>query len=576
MDASLKAKEDAIVMAQDNDIPVYTICLAANESADPDEMQEIAERCSGQFVKVEDASALTQGFETFYKMIFGSSGAVIQKATFPADGVLDFDFMIPSYGAEEMNIILDARELKETIITTPNGPLTADQVASYTMSGGYYNVVKLVNPLPGNWNIQLKGIPEKSATVNVLFNIDSSAALMSKDHKTDYKVGETATFCATLIRNGQTVQDATVTSEYCATLTLKNNASGEIKEYDMLPDADGEFTYSLQNTDYTSYTASARLFCGSLEFTTDPVTINFGNTSPVASQTDLDVDRLVWPIFGRKYSADISDYFSDAQDTDLTYSIVSSQLVKDSYTLDDKTGELKVNLGDSRSGTLVIQAMDRQGATAQMNVNFHITDLTYWVSGTLVIILLAVIVVIICVVVAMKNLPWRGEITVRNLQTGADRTMGDFRGKIQLKKFMIGTCGIEGKFKALGRNQLAFVSKNPVFTSKPGGDKKSTKQVTLPNGTFNIFVDESKSRGIAVTVASRGVRGGGGFGGLDSSSKRRPPVARTGGFDGMSGASGNKSKGGFGKAPSSGGFGKSGSKTPPKSPGSGPKGNPFG
>lgn len=584
MDASLKAKEDAIVMAQNNDIPVYTICLAANDSADPNEMQEIAERSSGQFVKVEDASALTQGFETFYKMIFGSSGAVIQKATFPADGVLNFDFDIPSYGAEEMNIILDARELKETIITTPNGPLSADQVASYTMSGGYYDVVKLVHPMPGNWSIQLKGIPEKSATVNVLFNIDSSAALTSKDNKTDYKVGETATFCANLIRNGQVVQDSSVTSEYTAILTLKDNASGETKEYDMLPDSNGDFSYSLQTSDYTSYTASARLFCGNLEFSTDPVTINFGNTSPVASQTDLDVDRLVWPIFGRKYSTDVAGYFSDAQDKDLTYSVVSSQLVKDSYTLDSKTGELKVNLGDSRSGTLVIQAMDQQGATAQMNVNFHITDLTYWVSGTLVIILLAIIVVIISIVVAMKNLPWRGEISVRNLQTGADRTMGDFRGKIQLKKFMIGACGIEGKFKALGRNQLAFVSKKPVFTSKPGGDKNATKQVTLPNGTFNIFADESKSRGFAVTVASRGVRGGGGFGSMDGSSKRHPSMPRTGGFDGMSGTSGSKSKGGFGgsfkggsgKAPKNGGFGNSGKKAPAKSPTSGSKSNPFG
>lgn len=570
MEASLKAKEDAIVMAQNNDIPVYTICLAANDSADPNEMQEIAERCSGQFVKVEDSSALTQGFETFYKMIFGSSGAVIQEATFPDDGVLNFEFNIPSYGAEEMNIILDARELKETMITTPNGPLSADQVETYTMSGGFYDVVKLVHPVPGNWSIQLKGLPEKSATVNVLFNIDSSAALTSRENKTDYKVGETATFCANLIRNGKVVEDASVTSEYTAILTLTDNASGETKEYGMMPDSNGDFVYSLQTQDYTSYTASARLFCGNLEFSTETVSVNFGNTSPVASQTDLEVKKLVWPIFGRKYAADISGYFSDAQDTDLTYSIVSSQLVKDTYTLDSQTGELNVNVGASRSGTLVVQAMDRQGATAQMNVNFHITDLTYWVSGTLLIIVLVAIVLIASVVIAMMNLPWRGEITVRNLQTGVERTMGDFRGKILLKKFMIGACGVDGKFKALARNQLAFETKKPVFTSKPGGDKNATKQVTLPNGTFNIYADEAKNRGFAVTVNSRGVRGGG-FGSMDSS-RRTPKSTRPGGFDGMGG--GNGFNGAPGKTPKSGGFGRPSKKTPPKGPGS--MNNPFG
>lgn len=577
MDASLKAKEDAIVMAQNNNIPVYTICLAANTSADPNEMQEIAERTSGQFVKVDDASALTAGFETFYKMIFGSSGTMTQKVTFPDEGVWSCDFAIPTYGAEEMNIILDARELQETIITTPDGPMTPEQVAACTMSGGFYNVVKLVQPAAGQWKIQLKGIPGKSATLNVLFNIDSTVTLTSKDNKTDYKVGETATFCANLIRDGQVVQDSCVTTEYNTMLTLTNNATGETKEYAMLPDANGDFVYALQNSDYTSYTASAQMSCGELKFVSDPVTINFGNTSPVASQTDLDVEKLVWPIFGRKYSADMSDYFSDAQDKDLTYSIVSSQLVKDSYSLDSTTGELKVNLGKSRSGTLVVQAMDKQGATAQMNVNFHITDLTYWVSGTLVIILLAIIVLIISVVVAVKTKPWRGDINVRNLQTGADRTMGDFRGKIKLNKFMIGECGIEGAFKALGRNQLAFVSKKDVFTSKAGGDKKATKQVTLPNGTFSIFTDETKTRGFTVTVNSRGVRGGGGgFGSLDGSTRRHPSMPRTGGFDGMSNPSGGMSRGGFGKAPKSGGFGKSGKKAPAKSPNSGSKGNPFG
>lgn len=546
LNASLKAKEDAIVMAQDNDIPVYTICLAANESADPNEMREIAERCSGEFVKVDDASALTQGFEAFYKMIFGSSGAVVLDATFPADGVINFNVDIPAYGAEEVNVILDSRELRGTTITTPDGVLTADQIADCTMTGGYYNVVKLVNPVPGKWHIQLVGVPQKSATVNVLFNIDSSSTLTTKENKSDYNVGETATFIANLIRDGEIVQDVSVTDDYTATLFLTDNATGKTQELPMLADANGDFIYAFQGTDYTSYTAYTRLVCGELVFDTEQMTVNFGNTSPVASQTDLEVKKVVWPFFGRKYSTNISAYFSDAQDTALTYSVLSSQLVQDTYTLDAQSGQLDVNVAASRSGTLVIQAMDRQGATAQMNVNFRITDLTYWISGTMLIILIVVAVIVISAVTAVMNLPWRGELTVRNLQTGVERTMGDFRGSVPLQKFMIGACGIEGKFKSLAGNQLVFVPKKPVLTSKAGGDKDPVKQVTLPNGTFSIFADESKSRGFAVTVSSRVNRGGGGgFGGMGGRSKRPATAPRAGGFDGMSsGANRNAPQGG--------------------------------
>lgn len=572
--ASLKAKEDAIVMAQNNDIPVYTICLAANESADPNEMREIAERCSGQFVEVKDASALTQGFETFYKMIFGSSGAVIQKATFPADGVLNFDFDIPSYGAEEVNIILDSRELQSTTITTPDGVLVDAEVQQCTMSGGYYDVVKLVNPKSGSWHIQLKGVPEKNATVNVLFNIDSSATLVTKEGRTDYSVGETATFCANLIQNGSAVLDPAVTAEYVAKLTLTDNATGDSQEVDMLPDGNGNFIYELKSTEYTTYTGTAVLTCGNLQFTTDQQTANFGNTAPVALQTDLEVKKVVWPFFGRKYATNISGYFQDAQDPTLAYSVVSSQLVKDTFTLDDQTGQLDVNVGKSRSGTLVIQAMDKQGATAQMNVNFHITDLTYWVSGTFLIILIVAAVLIISAVVAVKTLLWRGEITVRNLQTNVDRTMGDFRGKMPLKKFGIGTCGIEGDFKVLPRNQLVFVSKKPVFTSKAGGDKQSTKQVVLPNGPLTIYADESKSRGFAVNLSGRGPRAGG-FGGMDGGPRRKTPVQPRGGFDNIGPAKPVAPKGGGfgGGKPAKKGAPRSG---PAAGPGGNAKSNPFG
>ena len=290
----------------------------------------------------------------------------------------------------------------------------------------------------------------------------------------------------------------------------------------MVPDVQGNFIYSFQTSEYTSYTASARMYCGDLEFSTGNVTLNFGNTSPVANPADLDVKKVIWPFFGRSYSTNVSSFFSDTQDSTLSYSVVSSQLVQDSFTFDGQTGQLDVNLGASRSGTLVIQATDSQGATAQMNLNFRITDLTYWISGTLLIILLVIAVIAASAVAAVMNIPWHGELTVRNLSTGIDKVHADFRGTLPLKKLNLGKCTVDGKFKSVGRNNLMFVSKKEVYTSKTTSTK-AAKKVTLTSGTTSIYHDEAKTSGITITVVPRTnkVGGFGGMGGMGGHKPRR-------------------------------------------------------
>lgn len=195
---SLENKETAITTAQAAGIPVYSICLNATPVADPAELQEISTRTSGDFVSVSSPEDLTGAFESFYNLIFATSSSERVTSTFPADGTLRFDIDVPTYGAEEVNIILDTDGVGQVQLNAPSGPLTAAEVEDFTMSGGDYDVIKLVDPEVGRWNLTLSGVPQDNVTINVIYNIDSTAVLSTADGNTDYGAGDTVTLQAQL------------------------------------------------------------------------------------------------------------------------------------------------------------------------------------------------------------------------------------------------------------------------------------------------------------------------------------------------------------------------------------------
>lgn len=515
LEASLEAKENAIVMAQKSQIPVYTICLNADGGADPNELREISDRTSGSAVAVEDPRDLTDAFEAFYPLIFVGTGSKTQEGIYPDNGELEFKLTVPAYGAEEVNIILNTTELENRVINSPSGPLSEDEIAEYTMSGGSYDVIKLVDPPAGEWVVTLNGAPGKKVTVNVLYNIDSEVSLNTADGGADYNVGDEVTLEAVLVQNGSAVLDTAVTDDYTATLVLTDLTSGAApEEFTMVPDGTGKFTYTMKGEDYTSYTASVVLSCNDLVLESASVPINFGNTAPVASAADptKDLQEVTVTMFsGKTTTLDLTQYFTDAQDTELDYSIVSSQLVQDTAVVNDN--ELVVDTGSSRSGDVVLQAADSQGATAQKTIRFEVTDLRWVLTGSTVAIILGVIAAISVAAWAAAQKPWRGSLTVHNMMNGASKMRGDFRGTLSLKKMRLGNCGLDGKFVSVGHNRMEFVCKKPVFPLRNGVVGSAVKRVTISSGTTTIYANEKQQGGIIVEAAPQTNAGFGGFGG---------------------------------------------------------------
>ena len=499
---SLENKETAITTAQAAGIPVYSICLNATPVADPAELQEISTRTSGDFVSVSSPEDLTGAFESFYNLIFATSSSERVTSTFPADGTLRFDIDVPTYGAEEVNIILDTDGVGQVQLNAPSGPLTAAEVEDFTMSGGDYDVIKLVEPEVGRWNLTLSGVPQDNVTINVIYNIDSTAVLSTADGNTDYGAGDTVTLQAQLYQGGAPISDSSVTSEYTVSLVLTNMADGSVETVDMVPGSNGQFTYDFLEEDFNSYEVKADFHYSNLTIPSNVVHLNFGNTAPVVpdDQKLIEESVIVTPVTGRERTFDLSNYFSDTQGDSLTYSISSSQLVDDTASLDGSV--LTVNTAKSRSGDLVLRAADPQGAYSEMTIRFKVTNLTPAIFGLIVAAIVAALIVAGLSIYRATHRLFRGTLSVSNVNasmSGATpRSHASFRGKVKLSYFVVGSCGMDANkccFVALPGRRLEFRSPKPVYYN---GIAK-TNIMILP-GITELYADENRTQGICINM----------------------------------------------------------------------------
>lgn len=62
---------------------------------------------------------------------------------------------MPSVGAEEVNIILKQAGLQSIQVSGPSRQISAAELEENTMTGGDYEVIKLVKPQVGQWNLEL-------------------------------------------------------------------------------------------------------------------------------------------------------------------------------------------------------------------------------------------------------------------------------------------------------------------------------------------------------------------------------------------------------------------------------------
>lgn len=499
---SLANKEDAIVMAQDNHIPVFTLCLNASPVADPSELKEIADRTGGVPIEVNKAEDLADAFKQFYTLIFATSNSQIVEDTFPDNGKLEYDFNVPFYGAREVNIIVNSHGVSGEEITSPTKTWSQSEIADSMMVGGIYRIIKLVEPEAGTWHLSLNGHAGDKSMINVIYNVSTDAILETTDGNTEYATGSTATLHAVLAQEGIVIADPNVTREYKAELKLKNESTGDESTVSMTPDNNGGFVADLTPADYATYTVSARVWCESIELMTNELQISFGNTAPVLTAEGaagpLYKQTVILPFIGKNKSVDVSAFFRDDQDPTLTYSLTSSTLVQDTATLNGSS--LDVDTAHSKSGDVIVRATDSQGAYVECPIRFKVTNLTV---PLIIIILLGILTaaIVAFVIYQLAKPKFRGNFKVSSLATGAGLPGGDFKGKVKLKKYVVGMTGlpVDEMFLVAGpRSSLELQSKKKPFYI----NGRLTTSCRLMLGDNEIYANEDMNGGINIEIIS--------------------------------------------------------------------------
>lgn len=504
---SLVNKDKAITKAQEDDIPIYSICLAASSVADPEELQEISERTNGSSVTIDSPDKISQAFEQFYRLIFATSTTEAENAKFPESGILNEKIEIPSYGAEEINVILNSKSPDDVYVQAqaPSKAYTEKDLDANTIVAGNYKVVKVVKPEKGTWEFQIQGVPGNEVVLNVLYNVDVSAQLSTQGDVADLNSGDALTLQASLYKDENKIQDAAGISEYTGTLEITDLSTGKVvKSLPMEADADG-FTCELEALPEGSYSFQAVLSCEGITVKTNVITAGWDNKAPGFANESKNkikdgvkiIKKIVTPLTGRKYKATLSNFFADDQSDGLTYSIVNSQLVDGTVQLEGD--KLTVNTAKSRSGDLVVRATDNQGAYRDLTLRFKVTNLT------LAVFLLILAGIVIAAVLSF--LGWRanrplfnGQMIVSSAAPGsAALPRGSFRGKLSLQKFPVPGCGFDVKkcyFQTCRGGRLEFHAPGSFYIN----GIPYTKKCTLMPGQTVIYSDENQTSGIRVQI----------------------------------------------------------------------------
>ena len=158
-------RDEAIRRAAEAEVPIYSICLNGNGTADSSEMERISGETGGVFTEVRRAEDLNRVFEVFYELIYRSSTVTLTDGVFPPEGVLETPFEVPGFGVEEVNVVIQGNATEASLRTPDGNPYEADLQQYET-----FTAIKLMDIIPGKWSLQTRGISGDRIRIDVIYN----------------------------------------------------------------------------------------------------------------------------------------------------------------------------------------------------------------------------------------------------------------------------------------------------------------------------------------------------------------------------------------------------------------------
>lgn len=502
---SIEKKSSAISAARDAGITVYSVCLNENGEADFSETKQISDATGGAAREVTNADDLKSVFEMFYQIIYGADNTSIYEGTVPVNAT----YTIPDIGVEEANVMIQGT-VTDINFTDPSGNTYTD---IETTTAGNITLEKIVNPASGEWTVSVDGDPGAQVKISLLYNYSFLVQDNTQLSEEIYNQGDEIDFSVQMTDTDGNVLPLTEETGYKAEVRFVNENDEDLEAVPMeiedgsfvlkynIPELGRAYRYYIavmldsDSGDSTIYkrTETRQFICGS-------------NTAPV-SNGDVEETVKLWPFRDNVYTLDLTTLATDAEDSQLQYTVVSTSFINKE---DNPDGDFSIENNtltqdnfSLRSGEYVIRCVDSGGLYCDVTVTVNSIPI-----GMLTVLAIIIVIVIVAAVVlfgiyrALKT-PFYGDVYVKQSYDGEEIKRTKNRGRIKLNMFNIPVNGIDsGKsyFQAMRGQGVTFVTNKEVTVNGRKG-----KEHVIPAGTnpVEVHLGDAEDSVIFVRFASR-------------------------------------------------------------------------
>ena len=430
-------RDEAIRRAAEAEVPIYSICLNGNGTADSSEMERISGETGGVFTEVRRAEDLNRVFEVFYELIYRSSTVTLTDGVFPPEGVLETPFEVPGFGVEEVNVVIQGNATEASLRTPDGNPYEADLQQYET-----FTAIKLMDIIPGKWSLQTRGISGDRIRIDVIYNTNLTVTLYMNREGDELDPVEPVTFNARLSAGDVEAGDYEDYLGFAADLVAYDENETETLRLPMYIGnngfevrsrfEEGTYTFEAVVTGNSLEKQSERL--GPIRFaapeepeatptpTPTPVPTPKPNTAPAPSTRDVSELVLIWPMSGGSYRLNLNTVVTDPEGDTLSYTAVTRDFEEGGEYTMTPSGSLNVKLGNFRllGGTLNIRAEDAEGLACNVTVRLRVINTVVILLAILVLALLGLLIL-----AQRRHEPRkaiRGDITVTSEVDGVVKT----------------------------------------------------------------------------------------------------------------------------------------------------------
>ncbi|WP_282943248.1 VWA domain-containing protein [Paenibacillus sp. RC67] len=214
-----KVLNDAVKKAKDKGIPIYTIGLNADGQLNKDALERISKETNGKLFVTSTADDLPQILSEIYASHLKLK--VVPLTGFTANGQFqDVAVKIPNSSVQEANISIMSNKPVEIKLINPSGQeqtIPSDKIIYSTSNA--YSLLKILNPVQGDWKLQIKGVPKEKININLIYNYDLQVS-MELSSSISYGPGATVPVKAYLQSNGQNITDTELYKNAKSTLLV--------------------------------------------------------------------------------------------------------------------------------------------------------------------------------------------------------------------------------------------------------------------------------------------------------------------------------------------------------------------